>query len=257
LIALLEGAGFESFTETDDELVAYIASKDYDQERVSNVLASVDQELTFNVIQQPDRNWNAEWEKNYPPVIISGKCYVRAPFHPERKDVPVEIVIQPQMAFGTAHHETTALMIEWMLEMDVAGKRVLDMGCGTGVLAILANKLGASGVMAVDNDIWAYRNTLDNIRSNNAMAIHVLHNDVSSIRGEKFDMILANITRNILAKDLPDYCRSLQPGGLCILSGFHENDISIINDLALQLGLVNCGVKTHSGWSALCFRMFE
>lgn len=254
LIAALENAGFESFVETENELVAYILTERHEKHTVKKVMDDLSLEGDILEVIQEEKNWNEEWEKNYPPVTIAGKCHIRAPFHPEREDIPLNIIIEPKMSFGTAHHETTALMIEWLLEGDLEGKRLLDMGCGTGLLAILANKLGAANVMAVDNDEWAYRNALENVALNRATLCEVIQGDVKNIAGKKFEAILANINRNILLEDIPAYCRSLLPGGLLFLSGFYEQDIPAIAKVAEAMDMKPDGVKSRSNWVALCYR---
>jgi len=254
LMAMLEGIGFESFVEEEDALLAYIPVGGLDKARLEKVLSVGEESFEYSDEVREDKNWNEEWEKNYPPVIIADKCYIRAPFHEERKDIPIEILIEPRMAFGTAHHQTTALMLEWELETDFREKFVLDMGCGTGVLAILANKMGASSVMAVDNDEWAYLNTLDNIFLNDTGNCSVHYDDVAALEGEEFDIILANINRNILLQDIPAYSASLKPGGLMFLSGFYEDDTDAIAEVAKQNNLEYQGAKSKDSWTALSFR---
>ena len=254
LIAEMENIGFESFVESDDELVGYILSDQYDRDSLRKVMGGLSAEGDLLEVIQEERNWNEEWEKNYPPVTIGRKCHIRAPFHPVDENVPYDIIIEPKMSFGTAHHETTALMIEWLLETDMNGKRVLDMGCGTGVLAILANKMGAASVMAVDNDIWAYRNAVDNVLLNSAGRCQVVQGDAATIAGMEFDAVLANINRNILLEDIPAYRQSLAQGGLLFLSGFYEQDIPFISSLAEKMGLKLHGIKTKSNWVALCYQ---
>ena len=174
LTSLLAEEQFESFVETEDELLAYIQVNNYFREKVEQICDQF--EVKFAEKRIPDQNWNAEWEKNFEPVLIGGKCYIRAPFHAPRPDVPFEIIIEPKMSFGTAHHETTAMMIEMMMHMDFRGKKVLDMGCGTGILAILACKMGASEVDAIDNNSWAFNNAMENMEKNGASAVTVAGN---------------------------------------------------------------------------------
>jgi ribosomal protein L11 methyltransferase len=251
LMARLESAGYESFVEEEAGLVAYIPFDAFDELILKGILGP---DTAFSVVTREDRNWNEEWEKSYPSVVIADKCYIRAPFHPVRDDIPLEIIIEPKMAFGTAHHETTAMMIEWALESDFNGLKVLDMGCGTGVLAIITNKLGASDVMAVDNDEWAYRNSLENFRLNKAGNCKAVLGDASVIEGNVFDIIFANINRNILLSDIHHYSRSLKTGGLLFLSGFYEDDIPAVRSEAEKNCLEMCGKKQKSDWVAISMR---
>jgi ribosomal protein L11 methyltransferase len=254
LMALLEAEGFESFAESDEELIAYIVNDSFDPAKVMTILGKLNVDSGFTDVIQEEKNWNEEWEKNYPPVLIAGKCLIRAPFHPENKEVTYEIVIEPKMSFGTAHHETTAMMIEWLLEMDVKGKDLLDMGCGTGVLAILANKMGALRVMAVDNDEWAYRNALDNVALNRAADCEVLPGDSTVINDRRFDIILANINRNILMEDMPAYISSLKEDGILVISGFYEQDVPVLASIAAAGGMKLSGSMTKAGWASVAFR---
>jgi ribosomal protein L11 methyltransferase len=251
LIARLEASGYESFVEEEDGLIAYIPVDAFDEKVLKEVLGS---DISYSAEVREERNWNEEWEKSYPAVVVAGKCYIRAPFHPVREDIPLEIVIMPKMAFGTAHHETTALMIEWALETKFTGLKVLDMGCGTGVLAVLANKLGAENVMAVDNDEWAFRNSEENFRLNKATACKVILGDAASIKGFLFDIIFANINRNILLNDMHAYSDSLKDDGLLFLSGFYEDDIAAVMQEAEKYSLEICGSKRKSAWVAICMR---
>jgi len=255
LMVQLEEIGFEGFIEAEGNLTGYIVSEEFNEDDLNRLKYLKDHpEIKYSTVILGDKNWNEEWEKHYTPVVIAGKCYIHAPFHPPRPDLPVEILIEPRMSFGTAHHETTALMIEWMLEIEMKNKQVLDMGCGTGILAILANKLGASGVLAIDNDEWAFRNALDNFRLNNVMNCKVLMGDASVIPHKKFDVILANITRNVLLKDMSSYTAALKSQGLMILSGFYNADEEAIIRHAGLNGLKTSGRKMKGGWTALLLK---
>jgi ribosomal protein L11 methyltransferase len=255
LTADLAAFGFESFAEEPDCLRAYIPLNVLDDTR----RAELDTYLTSkNILKYsldliPDQNWNALWESNFQAVTISGKCHIRAPFHPSLAGIPYEIVIEPKMAFGTAHHETTALMIEKMLEMDFKGKTVLDMGCGTGILAILANKSGAYEITAIDNDPWAYRNTLENFRINDMGKNLVIHGDVADIRDKMSNIVLANINRNILVRDIKTYSKSLLKNGYLLVSGFYREDIPHITESALSSGLKFLDQKEKNNWICMSF----
>ncbi len=257
LISELSACGFESFAEVTDSLIAYIPASMLDDKlrtELDKILIS-EKELKYTIEQIPDQNWNALWESNFRPVMISGKCFIRAPFHPANNEVLYEIVIEPKMAFGTAHHETTALMIESMLEMDFRGKTVLDMGCGTGILAILANKSGASVVTAIDNDEWAYRNACENFRINGLDESRVIMGDARQIADQKFDIILANINRNILIHDMKAYGNALSENGHLLLSGFYKEDSGQILEVALLQGMKMTDQRSQNNWMCLLFEM--
>jgi ribosomal protein L11 methyltransferase len=250
LLCRLLGEGFESFVEAENILLAYIPVHLFMKEMVEPILDAF--HVTYQYTMIPKQNWNEEWEKHYDPVLISDKCFIRAPFHPPLKGIQFEIVIEPKMSFGTAHHETTVMMIELMMESEFTGRKVLDMGCGTGVLAILARKLGATSVVAVDNDEWSYQNSLENVRKNKADMIHVVFGDVKMIDTTGFDIILANINRNVLLENLPDYSR-MMPKGELLLSGFYKEDIHIIIDKAEKKGFQFMTLKTKDNWVAIKF----
>ncbi|MCX6243963.1 MAG: 50S ribosomal protein L11 methyltransferase [Bacteroidetes bacterium] len=228
LVSLMAEAGFESFSENETELLAYVQAPLYDREQTLQLCRDLKVEFTEEHI--PDQNWNTEWEKNFEPVVIAGKCSIRAPFHSPKPEFPYEIIIEPKMSFGTAHHETTAMMIEEMLEMDLKGKHLLDMGCGTGILAILADKMGTADVMAIDNDSWAFDNSSENIVKNNSSGITVKIGDVDAA-GEEYDVILANINRNVLLQHIPEYSKKIRTGEL-LMSGFYEEDLEMIREAA-------------------------
>jgi ribosomal protein L11 methyltransferase len=251
LISLLSENGFDSFEEKEKELICYINESLFDRTSVEKILSEHGISGEFSII--PDQNWNAEWEKNFEPVVISGICYVRAPFHPPMPEARYEIIIEPKMSFGTAHHETTSLMIETMLSLDFRGLSVLDMGSGTGILAILARKMNASRVMAVDNDEWAYKNAIENCIKNNAKGIDVIMGEARDISGITFDIILANINRNILTAQMPDYSRLLKDKGLLLMSGFYEEDLGVIRNSASANGLNPGPYLIKNNWIAVKF----
>lgn len=248
VIAQLAETGFESFCQEPDRLLAYIPSILFDEVKVKAVLGTFHHPFTFETI--PDQNWNREWEKNFSPVDICGICYVRAPFHPKVSNYKYEIIIEPKMSFGTAHHETTSQMIELMLQLDLKGKKVLDMGCGTGILAILADLMGASEILAVDNDEWAFSNSVENVERNRAGRITVVKGGIDKIRG-KFDLILANINRNILLEQIPAYHESLEPGGFLLMSGFYKEDLPVLMEKASESGFRPVMNISRNRWMAM------
>ncbi|MBK6346239.1 MAG: 50S ribosomal protein L11 methyltransferase [Bacteroidales bacterium] len=256
ILARLGELGFESFEETGEGLLAYIPSSEFDPAILNNPdlwPEGIDVEYTWAVI--PEQNWNAVWEENFEPVTLAGRCHIRAPFHPVIPGIEYEIIIEPKMSFGTAHHETTALMIEYLLEEPVEGLTVLDMGSGTGVLAILAAMRGATDITAIDNDEWAYRNAIENVERNKSRGISVYLGDAGLLNNDKkFDFIIANINRNILLKDIEVYCKSLEKGGTLLMSGFYFEDIAAISDAAALSGLTYQGHKERNKWVAVCYK---
>jgi ribosomal protein L11 methyltransferase len=249
LTSLLADTDFESFTETDDELLAYVQADKYSREEIRKICDQF--EVKFFEKRIPAQNWNTEWEKNFEPLLISGKCYIRAPFHLPRPDYPFELIIEPKMSFGTAHHETTALMIGMMIEMDFNDKKVLDMGCGTGILAILAAKMGAAAVDAIDNDNWAFSNAVENKERNHASFMNVKLGDVDAA-GPDYDIILANINRNVLLTHIPEYSKRIKKGEL-MLSGFYEEDLGLIRETAELYAFLPDKVLTKNRWVAARF----
>ena len=254
LIAELLEVGFESFLDEEHSLLGYISSEFYPKDLIKNItFLKNNPEVKFEVRPLKDKNWNREWESNYQPVTIAGKCHVRAPFHPSLPGMTYEIIIEPKMAFGTAHHETTQLMAGWLMELDVKGKEVLDMGCGTGILAILANKMGAGIVTGIDNDEWAWRNGMENFRINGVTAGNVCAGDASLIRPGSFDLILVNINRNVLLQDMKAYNRGLRKDGILLLSGFYQQDIETIVASAAENALQFKASRTLNNWAVALF----
>ncbi len=256
LVAELAEMPFDSFQEEQGLLKAYIpAGKLPDcKERVDALLAERGV-AGARYIEIESQNWNAVWESHFEPVEVEGKLVIRAPFHsPAAGDIR-EVVIMPKMSFGTGHHATTWLMSAEMCDHDLAGRRVLDMGSGTGVLAILAAKMGAASVDAVDIDEWAYHNSQENIALNGVEAtVRPVMGDASAIRGKNYDTVLANINRNILLADMPAYVATLNAGGELIVSGIFETDIETIERRARELGLKPDGQRIKEGWAVLSFR---
>lgn len=258
LTAVLAEYGFESFSEENNTYKAYIQSEVFQRDLVAQQLEMLNLASGYTIQVIPEQNWNAVWESNFEPVVIAGQCYVRAPFHKPEPQYPIELLIEPQMSFGTAHHETTSQMIALMLSEDFNGKDVLDMGCGTGILAVLAVKRGAQNAWAIDNDDWAYRNTLENIERNNTPMIQVLCGDATLLSQlPKMDIILANINRNILLADIQLYSKTLNNKGLLFLSGFYEHDLPSIESEANKYHLKLTNYTTQNNWVAARFASNE
>jgi ribosomal protein L11 methyltransferase len=258
LMALLANEGFESFTENEDgTLSAFIQAPMFTDELSASLSSDQFSEFleSFKIEKIADQNWNAVWESNFDPVLIDDRCYVRAPFHQPLPDIEFDIIIMPKMSFGTAHHETTKLMIRYMLGWQLNGRSLLDMGSGTAVLAILARMKGAKPVTAVDNDEWAYNNAQENVKNNNFDDIEVLLGDSMLLKGKKFDIIFANINRNILLKDIPAYQKSLNPGGMLFMSGFYSEDLPMIRSKAIEVGLTFVSNSIENNWIAACFSL--
>lgn len=259
LIAMLAEKGFESFAEGEDEteVLAYISTNAYQPKEVEELLLyhGLPIQLTYAIQEIESKDWNKEWESNYAPVLIANRCYIRAPFHETMPSADVEIVIEPKMSFGTAHHETTALMIELLLDEDLQGKSLLDMGAGTGVLAILAHKKGSTPIVAIDNDEWAYHNNIENNERNKVSNVEVRLGNVKAIKTkEQFDVIVANINRNVLLNDIPRYANALKQKGVLLLSGFYlQDDLKMIEQQAAEHNLMlNC-YKEKNRWVAAKF----
>ena len=230
LIAELGYLGFESFVEHDNGVLAYIQKKEHNEALLKEVMILDNEEFTihFTTKEIEQVNWNAEWEKNFNPIVVDDLCTVRAPFH-EVKSTQYDIVIEPKMSFGTGHHETTHMMIQHLLQMDCTGKRVLDMGCGTGILAILSAMKNAAAIDAIDIDNWCYLNTVENAERNSCSHINAFEGDASLLINKSYDIIIANINRNILMNDIATYASCLTSGGVMLLSGFYSEDLKTIN----------------------------
>lgn len=290
LSAVLADIGFESFVHTDeldrprvavdndfpeapvfapkaenDEFKAYIQTALFDADALDAAVADFPLPgvtVGYRMVEAEDKNWNEEWERHYfQPLVLEGegggraRCVVASTFHRDVPEADCSIFINPQMSFGTGHHQTTAQMLRRLLEEDVAGAEVLDMGCGTSILAILARMRGAAHCVAVDFDEWCVRNSLDNIALNHLEGIDVLHGDAACLApyAGRFDLILANINRNILLADLPHYVASLRPGGRILMSGFYTADTPMLRARAEELGLAWSDGRSLDDWACLRF----
>lgn len=245
---------YESFMDTPTGLKAYVRQSVYEPNFLRVTQETFPVPFRYHVEEMADRDYNAEWEAQHEAVLVhyaGGSIWVRAPFHPHRNDVSYEIIIEPKMSFGTAHHPTTYMMLGYVAESEMTGKRVLDMGCGTAVLAILAKMRGANEVSGIDVDEWAFRNAQENCDTN-GMKVNLQLGDASAIAG-LFDIILANINRNILLADMERYATHLNTGGRLIMSGFYEADAATLTERASQLGLRLRSQKNREGWCALEF----
>ena len=256
LIAELGYIGFESFVETEDGVNAFIQKEEWNEDILEEVyvLNSGEFDIQYTVEEIEQINWNIEWEKNFNPIIVDDICSVRAPFH-EKPNTEYDIVIEPKMSFGTGHHETTHMMIQHLLKEDLKGKTVLDMGCGTGILAILAEMRGAESIDAIDIDNWCYLNTVENIERNGCKKITAYEGDVSLINGKKYDVIIANINRNILLNDIQIYVQSLNTKGILFVSGFYKEDLDMITEECKRNDLKIEGYISRNNWIAASYAL--
>ena len=252
LIAELGNVGFESFVETENGVTAYIQKTDWNINILADifVLNSDEFSIEYNQNEVPQTNWNAEWEKNFSPIQVDDLVSIRAPFH-ENPNLKYDIVIEPKMSFGTGHHETTHMMVQHLLQLDLENKKVLDMGCGTGILAIFAEMKGAKPLDAIDIDNWCYENSVENVTRNNCENISVYEGDAALLVDKKYDVIIANINRNILLMDMKVYTNCLQEGGILLLSGFYEQDIPVIDAEVIKYGLKLEKFIQRNNWVAL------
>ncbi len=254
LVSHLAEKGFESFVETKTGLLSYIPELDFDKKMIEDLYTFVEiDQYAYKTIQ--DENWNAEWEKNFEPVLVEDKLAIIAPFHNGVFDQSLTLTIQPQMSFGTGHHQTTWLMSKRLFELNLENQRVLDMGTGTGILAILAEKLGALEILAVDIDEWSYRNALENIELNDCHKIKVELGDHRLLSSKKFDLIIANINKNVLISHFETYSEILEKNGILLLSGFFKTDREDLEEKASEFGFIFESIETKDEWALLQFSL--
>ncbi len=260
IAAVLSQMGFDSFSDTKEGINAYIPSEQFDLNEMNellNPLKSTFESLQFTQNTIPAQNWNAAWEKNFDPIIIDTTCRIRAPFHEPSGSYTYDLIIEPKMSFGTGHHATTALMMKLMLELDFSGKNVLDMGCGTGILGILASRKNASTVLGIDIDQWSFENTLENAQLNKVANLQALKGDATLLPGKTFDIILANINRSILLNDMETYINCLNKGDYLLLSGFYTNDLPLITEKATTHGMNYKKHLEQDNWVAVLLTKSE
>lgn len=255
LIAELGGVGFESFVENENGVIAYIQKNDWHSAILDNifVLSSNEFSIEYNTKEVAQTNWNAEWEKNFNPIQVGNLVSIRAPFH-KKTSLKYDIIIEPKMSFGTGHHETTHMMIQHLIGLNVTDKKILDMGCGTGILAIFTAMKGALAIDAIDIDSWCYKNSVENIQRNNCDNINVYEGDASLLTGKNYDIIIANINRNILLTDMGTYVNCLNKKGVLLLSGFYQEDVKIIDKEASKHKLIKKSTINKNNWVSLLYR---
>jgi len=257
LMAELADIGFDSFMETEQGIEAYVEEGHFDQEALNELIEKYASQTTIAITTElmPRVNWNEEWEKNYDPIMVGKQVYVRASFHPQRADFAHEIVINPKMSFGTGHHATTHLMLEFLLELDVTGKRVLDVGSGTGILAILAHKLGAAAVEAFDIDDWCVDNGNENFSLNGLNDLQMGLGTIREVSPQgPYELVLANINKNVLLDEMDQYASLLHANGTLVISGFYEHDILDLMQKAQLLDLKIHDQRVRNNWAAIAFK---
>lgn len=255
LVAELGELPFESFVDTEFGITAYIQKNLWNENIIDDlfILDNPDFVISYKIEEIEQVNWNEEWEKNFEPIDVDGNCHVRAPFHP-KTNAEFDVIIEPKMSFGTGHHETTHMMIQHLLETDVRNMKTLDMGCGTAILAILAEMKGAKPIDAIDIDNWCYLNSIENAERNNCKNITVYEGDAALLKDKKYDLIIANINRNILLNDMQSYVDCLNPNGTILFSGFYEDDIPFINASCLEKGLTFIKKFQRNNWVSLKYK---
>jgi ribosomal protein L11 methyltransferase len=254
LAAALGEVGFDSFASSACGMEAYIKEELFSEEKLIKIISDFPYQasIEYKIAKTENKDWNEEWEKNYfKPIVIGDKCVIHSSFHTDYPTLEYEIVIDPKMAFGTGHHETTSLMLEYILAADLRGKRILDMGCGTAALAILASMRGAKNGLAVDIDNFCILNSHENLAANNIANIEVREGGAEQLNGESFDCIFANINRNILLQDIGSYAACLSPGGELFMSGFYTEDIPAIEAEIQKFGLRLLDCKSKNNWAAI------
>lgn len=253
LIAMLGEYNFDSFVNTDNGFDAFIKEEDFSKEMIDEI-PEMDFTFTYEIEKIEQKNWNAEWESNFHPVFVEDKCCIRASFHEKPSNVQLDILIDPKMSFGTGHHDTTWLMSRELFSLDLTNKSLLDMGCGTGVLAIIAKKLSASSVEGIDIDDWSIENSIENGKNNHTEGITFYKGNANSLVNKHFDIVLANINRNVLLNDMHAYYDCLPSGGLLLLSGFFESDFDELNKKATSLGFSFDKKEAKNGWCMLKYK---
>lgn len=258
LAAELSPIGFESFVTEGNTLKAYVPVNQFSKENIDQVIAEFPLEATLSYEDKfiKTENWNEEWEKNFfQPIVVGNECVIHSTFHKDIPQTTYEILIDPKMAFGTGHHETTFLMLSQILKMDVEGKRVLDMGCGTAVLGILASMRGAKEIVAIDIDEWAYNNSVENVELNKTPNVEVKLGAAELLEGDSFDIIIANINRNILLNDINRYAACMTKGATLYMSGFYTEDIPVIEEECNKYGLQLFTQDSKNNWAVVGFEM--
>lgn len=252
LIAELAELGFESFVDTETGFEAYIPESEFKKKEFEAIPLLADKEfsISYQITSIEQQNWNQKWEESFEPIEVESRLLIRAPFHQAPPKNVLDIIIEPKMSFGTGHHETTYLIAKRLLDLSLENKSILDMGCGTGILAILAKKKKCGNILAIDNDEWAYTNCIENCQRNH-VDIEVVLGDAHDIKNNKFDVIIANINRNILLRDMHIYADALNDKGLLLLSGFFMVDKNILMEQAQQLGLKLHFEATKNEWAML------
>lgn len=252
LIAELGYAGFESFVDSENGFIGYIQKAEWNENILNNIFVLNNDEfkISFEIEEIEQVNWNKEWEKNFNPIQVDDLVSIRAPFHDD-PDLKYDIVIEPKMSFGTGHHETTHMMVQHLNRLNLVGKKTLDMGCGTGILAIFAEMKGAQPIDAIDIDTWCYENSIENVERNDCEHISVYEGDASLLKNKKYDVLIANINRNILLNDMSTYANCLNDNGILLLSGFYKEDIPVIEKEISKYDLKIDSVIERNNWVSL------